>query len=685
MEKIVTLMQILEKYIWNNCLNIDKSTYFTVIIGQISVYGILLTFYQFVASYSSSEKVPNYYLGIDITGFLVEEKTWILKNVVSKKYFCGMIILEILYKPFVTVYSKFVSMETIKLINCIWYFFVIIYFCLFVILFFQCAESILMLKSCSDTKLYDEVINKINNRILKKQIRFNAVDLLKQNLVDLKEGIQRDNIKNIHHNYNHLIEAFLNQYIDRKQNENFIIKKIGAILNMKMTWKEIENKEVCLLQEIMKEKYFLLDQENIGYIYEFHMNLLGLNFEEAKLAGYEKIKYDGNQERNYLMPQIKNENLYDVSAWKNLTLKIYRKILDKKEVISNFTSIFNSKEKNFYRYYCEECIKVLLEEKIQSIFKEESKPEDIEDIFGYVIKKDCMNDFYSQVISEEITAYNRFNAKQIISQLSHKNSTYLLTYIVMYYSFYKSYEECKYINLNVWKLLWKQHYSMKKDAEEVIKKMKDSNIGHYFSEKKYAKLIEYIEAEPDGKLFKIIHNDKILDMFIIWVLKICVIDEYDVMDMLYKNDYDIDTQVAIINELSKHEELLESKNILDWIEYVRYSMLKKQKSIPIKLTNSLRNFLLINIDAVIVANYAKEKKYPDIDVIGKYLLIKILELPNYIREQEFIKKIIKKAFIANYMNMDEYINMMKEECRICKCEINYEQSKKMKDYLKSLL
>ena len=121
MEKIVTLMQILEKYIWNNCLNIDKSTYFTVIIGQISVYGILLTFYQFVASYSSSEKVPNYYLGIDITGFLVEEKTWILKNVVSKKYFCGMIILEILYKPFVTVYSKFVSMETIKLINCIWY------------------------------------------------------------------------------------------------------------------------------------------------------------------------------------------------------------------------------------------------------------------------------------------------------------------------------------------------------------------------------------------------------------------------------------------------------------------------------------------------------------------------------------------------------------------------------------
>lgn len=33
------------------------------------------------------------------------------------------------------------------------------------------------------------------------------------------------------------------------------------------------------------------------------------------------------------------------------------------------------------------------------------------------------------------------------------------------------------------------------------------------------------------------------------------------------------------------------------------------------------------------------------------------------------------------MNIDEYINMIEKECRICRCEINYVQKEKMKEYL----
>lgn len=33
----------LGKYFQTNCIEIDKSTYFTVIIGQITIYGILVT------------------------------------------------------------------------------------------------------------------------------------------------------------------------------------------------------------------------------------------------------------------------------------------------------------------------------------------------------------------------------------------------------------------------------------------------------------------------------------------------------------------------------------------------------------------------------------------------------------------------------------------------------------------
>ena len=36
-------------YVVNNYLIIDKSTYLTIVIGQITIYGILLTFYQFLS------------------------------------------------------------------------------------------------------------------------------------------------------------------------------------------------------------------------------------------------------------------------------------------------------------------------------------------------------------------------------------------------------------------------------------------------------------------------------------------------------------------------------------------------------------------------------------------------------------------------------------------------------------
>lgn len=73
MERTVFWRQILMDYICNNELNIDKATYFTVLIGQITIYGILLTFYQFVASYQGNKKAVNQYLGINIAEFFVKK------------------------------------------------------------------------------------------------------------------------------------------------------------------------------------------------------------------------------------------------------------------------------------------------------------------------------------------------------------------------------------------------------------------------------------------------------------------------------------------------------------------------------------------------------------------------------------------------------------------------------------
>lgn len=51
------------------------------------------------------------------------------------------------------------------------------------------------------------------------------------------------------------------------------------------------------------------------------------------------------------------------------------------------------------------------------------------------------------------------------------------------------------------------------------------------------------------------------------------------------------------------------------------------------------------------------------------------------QNQDDIKGIVRNAFIARNMNVDEYIDMIERECSICRSEINYVQKEKMKEYL----
>ena len=96
MDRISYLLQTIMDYMLNNDLNIDKATFFTVIIGQITIYGILLTFYQFVASYQGNERSVTRYLGINITEYFVKKKIKIFNSIISKKMFGILLILEIL-------------------------------------------------------------------------------------------------------------------------------------------------------------------------------------------------------------------------------------------------------------------------------------------------------------------------------------------------------------------------------------------------------------------------------------------------------------------------------------------------------------------------------------------------------------------------------------------------------------
>jgi hypothetical protein len=550
----------------NNNLNIDKATFFTVIIGQITIYGILLTFYQFVAAYQGNQKAAIRYLGVNIIEYSVRKNISAFNNIVSRKVFGVIFVMEILYKPFITIYGDMLQAETICVINYFWFLFVIFYFVVFVFLFFQCTRSIIIIKLSSDRKTNESLVRDINKEFLKKTVKERisqkAIDLLSLDFAYLRHAIQIDDNGELQSRYNRLIQLIFTGYIERKQYEISNIEKRGRILRNQVPWIYNSNCEVHFLQEIIDQIYFQLDEQNVRSILNFYIDLIRLNLMRAKLAEYSKISFNRYDD---LSSKVEKK-VFVVSAWKDVMLKLYKKLSDEKkqELIYRLQSDINQEQ------YCKECIKDLIRVEIDCIFSGNREQKDFVKIFGEIIKDESFNDFCSQIIRDKIIYYNRVDAGEIIGQLSEKNCTYLFSYIVLYYSIYRFRFEWEYININVLRSLWKQHSSMQDDAEEVIKKIRNSNIGHRFEEKMYFKFVEYINASVAGELFNMAYNDKILDVFYVWVIKTSIINQDDLMYSIYKDNLDIDIQIEIINELSKHDELMGCESIYNWVQYMRY-------------------------------------------------------------------------------------------------------------------
>lgn len=393
-ERISYLLQKIMDYMLNNNLSIDKATFFTVIIGQITIYGILLTFYQFVASYQGGEKAATRYLGINITEYFVKRNISVFNNIVSRKIFGAIFVLEILYKPFITIYGDMLPIEMIRVMNFTWFFFVIFYFVVFVFLFFQCTKSILMIKLSSDVKTNGYLIRDINNMFLKKTLKErsdkNAIELLAQDLAYLHEAIRLDDNPELQGRYNQLIYSIFSEYMKRKKYEISVIEKKGKILKNQVPWIYNANYEAHLIMEILEEKYFQLDDDNIRLVSNFHIDLLELNFKRAVLEGYNKVSCN----RYECVSMKAEENVFDAAEWKNVTLEIYQKMSNKqKQNIIRILGSGKNRKQDFYEYYCNDCISTLIVREIDSIFVGERKQKDFIEIFGQIMKEERINDF----------------------------------------------------------------------------------------------------------------------------------------------------------------------------------------------------------------------------------------------------------------------------------------------------
>ena len=75
-------------------------------------------------------------------------------------------VLEVLYKPFITIFYRILPIKLISFMNFIWFVFAIVYFLIFIVIFFQCAKCILGINMISDKEVIKLLINDINRKVL---------------------------------------------------------------------------------------------------------------------------------------------------------------------------------------------------------------------------------------------------------------------------------------------------------------------------------------------------------------------------------------------------------------------------------------------------------------------------------------------------------------------------------------
>lgn len=671
---------LLSEYIINHTFVIDKSTYITVILGQITIYGILLTFYQFVASFEGTSSASRKYLGVGLTEYCMRKKVSLFRLIVSKPYFYILFLLEVLYKPVLSVCGAYLSTTLISIGNFLWYLFVVLYFIVFIILFWQCTRSIFSLKIIFDTQKNGAIINELNQQFMHKSIimrmRNKAIDLLTWDIEYLIAVLKNDTERIFYTQYHKLMICIFDSYLNSKQKEIQKMIKTNRIPSNQVPWIYTSEQECRLLQHLLNQAS-TIDEQLKKELALLHLKFVKLFLQRASAESEKSLNLVFD---NWHFTFDKNSQSLDCLPWEELTISFFENSdLESRKFLINTLYSDYCNDQILFREYCEHCIMDLMSSSISEVLHGERQQQDFCKVFNTVLSDDKFNDHYAFRLCDSLTSCqdkDRSDIIEMIKLLNKENATYLFCYIIIYHSIYKFRFDWKYLNIAVLNALWSQHTAIKEIAGNLIEKFKNSHISHRFSENMLYKFNEYLKQSLTGSLLNTIYQEKIMDMFYITIIKLSILDE-SYND--HNNELSSKAQIYFVNQLANHCELMKYDQVKKIVNIFRYKYFLTWDRIPKDLDISLKTLLLTNIS--LTPDFLSLKyRYCYCQTIGEYCLIK---LP--ISKNNIFGEFIRNAYIAKNMSINEYIDYLSNECDIFGTSLNYVHKEKMKEYLISII
>lgn len=668
-------MKILLDYIINNQLVIDKGSYLTIVIGQITVYAILLTFYQFIVLFQGTkDRYVQRYLGTKLKDYFVKKRLTIYNQIVSKPWFGLLFILEILYKPIISIYGKVIPDNVITVFNFIWYVYIVFFFVVFVALFFQCMKCILSIELATDKRCNTDIIRCINNEFRKRtfddRLKKSSIKMLMEAMKAISNSIAEDDDSELQTEYNKLIIDIFDDYEKGKEKELSLLLAKNKKGKNHTEWIDNMNDERLLLSEFISGKYTQMNYLLEKYIQDLHLRLLNLNLKRALWNGYEKISIDIFDS---------DEDSLDCREWRILTEDIFEKsVLKNKKIMIETLYSGSRSDHRLFKKYCEKNLLYIMRKSVWEVFEDKIQQKDFVYVFEHVLLDTEFNSFYAKEVCDNLISYNEINVAELIKLLNKENCTYIFAYLVIYYSIYKFRFEWKNINIIMLKELVRNGKSLKSEFERINSIISKSCINHRYSENMYIALVENLYKEITGRWLEEIYHQKSIDAFYITIIKLCVFEQN------YYSFYQeggIEAKISFINELAKHKEVLIYDNVKEMLWQMQYNDFCKLDYWPEKLHITLRSLLLMNMSITDEQLDDMVQYFHHISV-GQYLLVK------HVGEKsigEIKKDLIRKAYVASNMPIQEYVEFLYSECCICGVDCSYVKKEKMKSDLMELI
>lgn len=645
----------------NKMFNVIMENYISLLVGQITIFGIVLASFQFLCDHQKNDQRSNFYLGYNIFELELKDNVTIL-SLVKSKLFLVLILFEIISLPAIRVIyvTPKIVVNTMIIIDIIA---IMLYFGVMFLLLFQIAKYVLGMNKTRNM-ISIRVVTKVYEKFLKDNNFFYSQEINSKNFLNISNKLAKvivlDDNKNLAKQeqiyYDMFALEILERYYDRKLDLN---KDKSAIISDKA--KKVFNKcfEVDALLVIVKNYCEKIDENNIHSFTKLIINILLFDYYLSDDF------YSNSLKKRYC-------EIIDCLYQDNNTMS-------KKATIEYLFAYMNNYENKTVSIFCQDEIKRSIRKELCSCFVGTATFENFVSIYS-IVNSDCnLMGYLCLKITENMISNNSVDIKNLTEIFNVSDRFYIFTYLIIYYSVYRFRSDWEYINIDNLKSLFSIYSLDKVDVGYVSERLMHSNISHRIDDNVISQLVYYLESGLTSNLILQIKDDKYFDLFYIVVIKCCVLEQSDYLGA-FESSFTIEELLSLLNEFSIHREVVCNKNLSMFLYQLRKLIIPQlsKYEIQYQVFRALRKMIILDFN--LKKEYFNSKSiFINPDDFAKYVLLK---LDDDTAKWPEVENCIKPSFVKSNMTSEDYVehlSMISSELGIPK---TLHQKGKMKNYLK---